>query len=187
MKPTIRKHKHVRGKVLGYSAQLGPIESNTQPDKPRAIAECESFTLAALDRLGKGPTIARWQGHVLIVYPTPAGWAYWLDTFSNGYGNDVSLGADPIVAYNRAVYHLAQTVWDHQADDHALIGAVPDVAARAELAGWIAFQRTYQQIKTAGEITEENQIHRAACDAGPVYAREHFASYLHAARREARA
>lgn len=187
MKPTIRKIKDIRGrKVLGYEASLGSIVSARCDSAARAIEDCEYLTGKAIERLAAGPTIGRWRNHTIVVYPTIIGWAYWIDTFSNGYGTDCGRD-DKIAAYNSAVYHLAQVDWSADVDDYELIQAVPDVRLRAELAGWIGFQRSYIEIKAAGQITGENDIHRAACDAGHVYAREHFASYLHSARMEQRA
>lgn len=185
MKPTIRKIKDIRGrKVRGYEASLGALTSAHCDTSKAAIEDLEYLTIKAIDRLANGPTIARWQGHQLVVYPTLAGWGYWLDTFSSTkYGCDVG-DKDPIEAYNRAVYHLAQNIWTADTDDHELLAAVPDVAKRAELAGWIAFQRAYLSIKAMGQ-TAENDLHAAACAQGTVYAREHFASYLHAAHRQA--
>src|SRR5262245_38388223 len=184
MKPTIKKVKDIRGrKILGYRAVFGPVESERHATPAAAIAECEQLTREALARLQQGATIATWRGHRLVITPSvyAPGWSYWIDTFSHGFTNGANY-ADNIEAYNAAVYHLAQGDWTLDADDHEILAAIPDKAKRADLASWIAFQRTYAQIKAAGEITADADIHRAACESSHVYAREHFAAVLHQAR-----
>lgn len=187
LKPSVHKVKDLRGrKIVGYRAQLGSIDSTIQPTAAKAIEECYQLVREAIERLAQGPKIKHWRGHLIVVTPRlyALGWSYWIDTFSTG-NDSGSNYPDSIAAYNSAIYHLAQSLWSADSDDHELISAVPSVKDRAELAGWIGFQRAYISIRSAGEVSEID-THRAACEQGHAYAREHFAAYLHRAATEAR-
>lgn len=175
MKPTIHKRKDVRGrKALGYTGVIGAIAGPEAPTPAAAAELAETTVLAAIGRLAAGPKIDTWCGHTYAVYPTVDGWAYWIDTFSNGYG--VSASGDRFQVELSAIAHLAQNVWTAEYDDHVLLQDVPP-AVRPGLASWIAFQRCYIRIRNAGDIPEA-QYHDAACQMSHLYAREHFGAYL---------
>jgi hypothetical protein len=143
---------------------------------PEAITECEAHVLSALDRLDGGSRIGILLDHLWIVVPTTHGYAYWLDTFGPERFSFNDAGETLDKAIDRAINHLAQILWNAEMDDYALLSAVPRTV-RAELAGWIAFQRCYIRVREAGELAE-NDRHNAACHMSHLYAREHFAAYL---------
>jgi hypothetical protein len=159
MKPTVKKLKTLKGRIVGYDASIGEV--TTEGPTPReAAANCERAVLQALARLDRRATIGSWRGHVYVIAPTIDGWSYWLDTFSPGYG--VTIGkSDREDAEDGALSHLAQNVWTLDvSDDAAFVVGLPP-KAKADITGWIRFQRSYAALKAEGKT--DNEAHRLAC------------------------
>ena len=175
MKPTIHKRKDIRGrKIVGYSATIGPVTTDAT-DQTRASELCETAVSAALARLAQGTKIGQWNGHTYVVSPETYGWQYWIDAFGRqDYGVSVQ-GYTRDQTEDSAIAHLAQSDWNEETDDHAMLASLPR-SKRADMATWIGFQRSYIRIKAANDLPE-NDRHLAACEMGNLYAREHFGAY----------
>lgn len=157
MKPTVKKLKNVRGRIIGYTATIGPIEE-TATTGPDASVKCESAVSEALERLSRGTYIGSAWGRTYVVAPTPQGWAYWLDTFSRS--DYFCAGAWPSRkdAIDAALYHSGQGAWSPELDDVAFL-ATADYHVRRRLARWIGFQRAYDACPT-----DTPDKHRWACE-----------------------
>jgi hypothetical protein len=159
MKPTIRKHKNARGRIISYAADIGPIGvfGDTPPE---ASAACEKAVLVALGRLDRGGMVGRWRGHMYTIEPTCFGWRYWLDTFVD-LDYRCQVAGDREDAQDSVLHHLAQNVWEHDVDDETFVkGLSSGVAAR--ISEWIGFQRRYAEHKAAGR--SDNECHQFACE-----------------------
>lgn len=144
---TVNKRKDVRGRIVGYTATIGPID--VDGETPAAATEGALWAVRlALDRLAQGRAIVVWQGHTIVVSPTPYGWDYWIDTFKLEYAITCP-NATREGAIDHALYHLAQNDWTHETDDRAYLDTVPE-KMRADLAGYFTWQRTYARLKAAG-------------------------------------
>lgn len=175
LKPTIHKLRGMTGRAIrAYRASIGPLEYSAAT-QPEAIDGVERNVISALDRLDSGVRIGRWNGHVYFVAPAIDGWVYWVDTCDSAYVTSSGYGSREH-AERAAYFHLAQNLWTPETDDYAYLALVLDRGIRLEIASWIGFQRAYRQIQAAGELTDHGQIHQAACNAGDLYTREHFAS-----------
>lgn len=166
MKPTIRKVKTIRGRIDGYKATFGPIESGAHPTPKEAALACEHETLLALVRLDRGARVLRWRGHTAVVMPTVNGWTYWIDTASRPDTIQVSTGETREDAENNALHHLAQNVWTLDVkDDEAFLSAEPGTeenglpyGVRDLLRPWIHWQRDYARLRAEGlSDTEAHQ------------------------------
>jgi len=174
LKPEIRKRKTARGKIVGYSATIGPIEVSigdttlrSTSCNPSAVSEpqgtpqtagraCQVAVRDALDRLNQGARAGSISGQHYLVFPDVYGWSYWIgDCFHHDYSTREA-------AIDRAIHHLAQNLWNHETDDQAFLQDLP-VTLRHELASWIGFQRAYIRERNAGTIPE-SACHRAACE-----------------------
>lgn len=153
----------VRGRIIGYRAEIGPIEVIGSSPKD-ATEKCERLALAALERLRQGTTIRRWRGHIIVMEPTEYGWSYWVDTASDT-SYRVMTSTTPSGtrehAFDSALKHLFHSVWQHDSDDAAMLASVPP-SLRADLARWIGFQRAYKRHRDAGR--PEIDCHRLACE-----------------------
>ena len=161
MKPNLGKKKNIRGRIVCYTATIGPIEG--QGETPAlAIEACEGAVAGALARLEYGMSVRVWRGHTAIVAPCIGGWDYWIDTSNSGCRN-FGHAVDPSEAMGRALHHLAQNVWEPSVtDDAAFVEGLPGDVAK-EIAGWIRFQRAY--VRIAAEGKSEAETHRLACEA----------------------
>jgi hypothetical protein len=159
LKPIITKQKRL-GRITGYCAILGEItgEGRTAAE---ATALCERRVTEALERLAQGTAIATFRGHTYLVQPALYGWSYWLDTFSSGYMGHGAGGTTRREAMAYALHHLCQSVWTPETDDAAFLAEIPDDRVRAEIAGWLRFQRAYAWLRAGG--VPDVQCHEAAC------------------------
>jgi hypothetical protein len=148
MKPTLTKRRDVRGRrIVAYVATIGPI-SATASTPAEAIDQCETAVQSALDRLSHGTTIGTFHGHTYVISPDADGYRYWTDTFSSlEYSCNVAV--DRHAAREAALYHLAQTVWTHDIDDHAFVADLPDRLQR-DLLSYFQWQRDYRAFKAQG-------------------------------------
>jgi hypothetical protein len=148
MKPTIGKWKDSKHRIVEYSGAIGPIKANGKTPN-EASAACETAVLDALKRLELGTTIGQWSGHTWIVFPTIDGYNYWLDTFSGPHYSVSSPGSREH-AIDKALFHLAQSVWTHAVpDDTAFVDGLP-YGIRAELGAYFAWQREYRRLADRG-------------------------------------
>ncbi len=158
MKPTVKKLKTLKGRIVGYAASIGEVTVEG-PTPSEAATNCERAVLQALARLDRRATIGSWRGHTYVIAPTIDGWSYWLDTFSPGYG--VTIGKpDREDAEDGALTHLAQNIWESDVDDEAFVVGLPP-KAKTDIASWIRFQRSYAALKAEGK--SDNEAHRLAC------------------------
>jgi hypothetical protein len=171
MKPTIRKVKTVRGRLEGYKATFGPVESGTRKTPKEAALSCEHEALSALGRLDRGTRVLRWRGHTAVIMPTISGWSYWIDTASRSDIIQGTSSTDREGAENAALHHLAQNVWTPEvADDEAFLRAEPSAdecglpyIVRDVLRPWFNFQRAYVALRKDGYSDVE--AHRLAGEA----------------------
>ena len=160
MKPSVGKLKNSRGRIVGYVASIGPVQTESYAMTPtEASTACERETLAALERLDRGTRVFQWQGHTVVVAPTVHGWSYWFDTLSRtDLANHVGAPTRED-AENAALHHLAQHVWEPVFDDADFLATLPPSVAR-DISRWIHFQREYTRIRAEGKSDVE--AHREA-------------------------
>jgi len=163
MKPTVKKHKTMRGRISGYSACICGVEGSVMTTPALAVAQCEQTTTAAIARLARGGRVFAWRGHTIVILPTLEGWSYWIDTFS---ATDYLASRGPCAredVEDDALNHLAQNVWTLDVtDDSAFLLGLP-MNVQAELSGWIRFQRSYAKAKADG--ASDTEAHRIGCEA----------------------
>ena len=148
MKPVIGKRKNARGRIVGYSATLGPltVHESTPEEASRRV---EQEALSALERIESGYHFAEWHGHAYLIIPELYGWAYWLDVFSRYDYHCQCGGKTREEAEQNALHHLAQTVWTHDDDDQELVSTLPE-AIRQDLLSWFTWQRGMKRLTAAG-------------------------------------
>lgn len=161
MKPTIRKHKDIRGRrIVGYTALFGPIESrrhadtDTERGQDQAVAECEQLVRDALERLDRGAHIGQWRGHTYVVSPDAHGWRLWCDVFSRTDYYTAQAGTRD-EAIDSILSHLAANIWTVDVeDDTAFVDGLP-YPVRTELIGRFKWYREMKRLMDNGYTDQE--------------------------------
>jgi hypothetical protein len=155
MKPTVKKIKAMRGRIVGYSAHIGEVKAEGATPTEASEA-CDRAVALALARLDRGVEIGSWRGHTYIVFPTVEAWGYWIDTSSVRSYVGVSEREE---AQDAALHHLAQNLWGPEVNDESFLVGLP-LSVASELARWIRFQRSYAALRAEGK--SDIEAHRLA-------------------------
>lgn len=151
LRPTVTKRKDLRGRIVGYSASIGPIELGGCCDTPKgASRDVETLALRALERLAEGPIFGVALGHAYAVAPSIYGWQYWCDLFSSCYSTES--GHSRAETEREVIRHIAACVWTHETDDPSFLASIPKLtdADRKDLASRFAWYRDMRALTAEG-------------------------------------
>lgn len=155
MKPTLKKRKNVRGRIVGHGAMFAGIIGEG-PTPKEAIESCEVRVRAALERLKRGTLVGTWRGHAYVISPTQEGWQYWIDTHSRtDYAVGMPSDKNRDEAQDAAMFALAQGLWTLEVENDVTFVDGLSYPIRTELLSWIAWQRRYAAAKVTGKSDTE--------------------------------
>lgn len=153
----ILKHKNLRGRITGYSAKLGALETSIQPTASAAKLRLETELIDALKRLDRGEHIFTQHGVTVVISPTLTGFRYAIvnDPKTGSMNGVHTQNSNRDEVESAARVQAAYTAWSADcSDDYWFIDRVniPRISdqERENILSWIVFQRHHLEFKRQG-------------------------------------